>query len=125
MLAMYVHSTAHEPFAWWLTHGIKGAETRSRNMLKDLVQQRVLVVETRSGRPPMVVGSVFIYASEYVPAEEFDEWRLYTCISEGSKYDCTGKGKWLYHVSDPIPCEPWPLPADRINHGRSYCEINI
>jgi hypothetical protein len=94
-------------------------------MLKALVGQRVLVVETRSGRSPMVVGSVFVYASEFIPADKFDEYRDYVCIAEGSKYDCRGKGKWFYHVTDPIPCEPFPLPADRVNHGRSYCEVNV
>ena len=103
--------------------GFKTIETRSKNMLRSLVGERVAVVSTGRGRKPMVVGTVCISDVKWIPAHLWDMYREDTLIPRGSKYDNNGSGKWGYILEGPQECEPYPLPANAIRHGRSWCEF--
>ena len=103
--------------------GYKTIETRSRNMLRALVGDRVAVVSTSRKRRPMVVGYVDIVGAEYCPADKFDAYRDQTLIPAGSRYDVSGRGKWFYHLQNAQKIEPRPLPLSALRHGLSWCEF--
>lgn len=107
-----------------ITSGLKTIETRpgSRNVLKKLIGQRVAVIDT-SFKPAQVIGYVTIYGSLFCPSRFFDEFRKETFIPAGSRFDDKGSGKYMYYLANAEKCSPYPVPANRINHGRSYCEF--
>ena len=111
------------PYAHKIVSGEKTYETRSRNMLKRLNGKRVAIISTRRGQKPMIIGYAEVFAVTYWSRETLDKFRTLTLIPEGSKYDCTGAGKWCYWMNDAEPCEPYPLPENAIRHGRSYVEF--
>lgn len=104
--------------------GSKTIETRpgSRNVLKKLIGQRVAIIDT-SVKPHMVIGYITIYGSLFCPSNRFSEFRGQHLIPAGSTFDDKGSGKYMYYLSCPIKCQPYPLPDNKINHGRSYCEF--
>lgn len=112
-------------WAQLIVQRIKLAETRSRNMLKRLVGDRVAIISTQRGRKPMIIGYADITSADFVSAEDFfsPEWVLKHQVLPGMEYACTGKGKWCYTMSNAEPCEPYLLPEDAIRHGRSYVEF--
>ena len=123
MFAIYVRSTRAIRYAIALTHGYKAMETRTRNVLKRLIGQRVAVIETGRGKAA-IVGYLNIDSCDYIEKERFDKMHMFHCVPSGSKYDCKkGSGKYCYWVSDPVPCDPFPVPENAIKHGRSYCEF--
>lgn len=122
MFGIFVNSNGIR-YALAIVGGYKPIETRSRNMLKNLIGKRVAVIETRSGKKPVVIGYVTIVDSRFCPAAEFDKYRNLTCIPVGSRYDCKGKGKWFYYLEKPEKCSPYELPKTAVYHGRSYCEF--
>lgn len=122
MKGIFVNSDGCVPYAEAIVSGAKTIETRNRNMLRQLVGERVAVVRTRRGKHPTIVGYVTIHTLFFVEAYAFDKWRRFTLIPEGSKYDVHGKGKWMYALEDPEKCEPYPLPANAVRHGISWCE---
>ena len=108
--AIYVHDTKETPYAMQIVRGEKPVETRTRNVLKRFVGERVLVIRTRSGHPADVVGEATIMNSRFYTAAELDAMRNLTMIPKGSKYDCTGGGKWCYWLADAVRyAEPVPL----------------
>jgi hypothetical protein len=125
MLGIFVNSDGCVPYADAIVGGYKPIETRNRDMLAPLVGKRVAVVKTRRGKNPTVVGYVTIENSFFCPASAFEIFRDRTLIPSGSKYDCHGKGKWLYCLEDPQKCEPFALPKDAVRHGRSWCEFTM
>jgi predicted transcriptional regulator len=130
MKGVFINDDSRVRYGWGhLTYveaimaGIKTIETRSKNMLRSLVGERVAVVSTGRGRKPMVVGTVYISDAEFIEADIWDMYREDTLIPYGSKYDNKGKGKWGYILEDAQECEAFPLPANAIRHGRSWCEF--
>lgn len=125
MKAMYVHQLSRQgvPYADAIVQAYKSIETRSRNMLKALVGERVAVVRTVSGKVPVVVGYVTVVAASFCPATDFDKYFNQHLVPSGSVYDCRGKGKWFYHLANAETCEPFQVPASAIKHGRSWCEF--
>lgn len=124
MKAMFVNRLSYSMrYPYLITHGYKKAETRSKDMLSKLVGERVAVVETYRGKKPVVVGYVTVTGKMFCPAKYFHDFDDIHCVPVGSAYDCHGKGKWLYFLKDAEPCEPYPLPASAIRHGRSWCEF--
>ncbi len=123
MKAIFVRSSKEEPYAQNIVDGRKTIETRSRNMLSSLVGEHVAIVETKSGTTPLVVGFVDVVKLWFCPAFLFEMYRDETMIPVGSKYDTNGKGKWFYFLANPEKCNPFPLPANAIRHGRSWCEF--
>lgn len=120
---MFVNEDGGVRYAWAIVHGNKKAETRTRDMLKRLVGQRVAVIRTRRGKNPEVVGFVTITRKEFVKKEDFAGLFNLHLVPPGSGRDCTRSGKWFYYLEDPEPCDPYPLPADAVRHGRSWCEF--
>lgn len=122
MYGIFVNSDGCVPYADAIVDGYKAVETRNRNMLKDLVGERVAVIRTRRGKNPTVVGYVDIGDAYFCPAAVFDQHRDLTLVPSGSRYDVNGRGKWLYDLWNAERCEPYPLPSDAVRHGRSWCE---
>lgn len=123
MLGIFVNSDGCVPYADAIVDGVKTIETRNRNMLGHCVGERVAVVRTTRGKTPAIVGYVSIKRGVFVPEKLFGYFRKETLIPVGSKYDCHGKGKWLYYLEEPQRCEPFSLPSDAVRHGRSWCEF--
>lgn len=110
MPAIYVHDTKETPYALWIVKGEKPIETRSRNVLGKFVGERILIIRTRSGHPAEVIGEASMINSRFYTNAELDAMRNLTLIPKGSKYDCTGKGKWCYWLANVTEYEkPIPL----------------
>lgn len=115
--AVYVNQTRHVPYADAIAAALKPIETRTRDTLGRFVGQRVLIVRTSSSRKPMIIGSVFISAKAFHSAAELDEMRGLTLIPPGSKFDCSGRGKWCYTLQDPVRyAAEIPLDSVTITH---------
>ena len=111
------------PYADAIVRGYKPIETRNRNMLRQLVGERVAVISTSRKRKPMVVGYVDIVGAEFCRADEFENYRDQTLIPPGSRFDANRSGKWFYHLENAEEITPYPLPADALRHGISWCEF--
>lgn len=125
MFGIFVNSDGCIPYADAIVSGIKPIETRSKDVLWRLDGERVAVVKTRRGKKPTIVGYVTIDGRFFCEAQYFESYRSVTLIPRGSRYDCHGKGKWLYYLHNPQKCEPYPLPKNAVRHGRSYCEFDL
>lgn len=127
MYGIFVNERGAGHYARWIVDGNKTIETRNRDMLSALVGKRVAIVRThRNSHPksvPMVIGYVTIREKSFCKAEDFYKYFKEHLVSEGSAYDCHGKGKWFYHLAGAEKCEPYPLPSSAIRHGRSWCEF--
>lgn len=123
MKGIFVNEDGGIRYAQAIVEGHKPIETRSRHMLRQCVGDRVAVIRTRRGKGPHIVGYATIAGAEFWTAQELDERRDLTLIPEGSRYDCKGRGKWCYRMTDPETCDPFPLPSDAVRHGRSWCEF--
>ncbi len=107
-----------------IVEGFKTVETRNRNMLSACVGERVCIISTRSGKKPVVIGSVVITHAFPMTRAWLEENRKQTLIPKGSKYDNNGEGKWCYFLADPVRfgIHSYPLPDNAVRHGRSWCE---
>lgn len=124
MYGIFVHEKPHGvPYAAALVNGYKKAESRSKDMLSALVGERVAVIRTAKGNAPEVVGYVTITRKSFHNVADFRRLYLYHLVPSGSDFDAHGKGKWLYWVDDPEPCEHYVLPSSAVRHGRSWCEF--
>lgn len=123
MYGIFVNENGCVHYARLIVQGCKPIETRSRNMLGSLVGERVAIIRTRRNKKPTVLGYATIARTEFVDSVAFEALRDKTLIPPGSAYDVKGRGKWCYYMEDPQECEPYELPTNRINHGRSYCEF--
>lgn len=125
MPAIYVHDTKQTPYAWWIVHGNKVIETRTRNVLKRFTGKRVLVIRTQSGHKAEVIGEVTIVNAKFYCNEELESMRQLTMIPKGDRYDCTGKGKWCYWLANateyekPIPLSDYEI----ITRNMSYAIV--
>lgn len=130
MKAMYVHESRGENYAFWIVCGLKLIETRTKNTLLPLVGETVAVIRTRSGHAPEVCGFVKVTGNDFCDERFFNRYRNMTMIPENSKYNKFGTykgeaGKWFYHLENGRPCKPFPVPADAVKHGRSWCEFDL
>lgn len=124
MKGIFVRETRRGvPYAYAITAGIKTIETRSRNMLRQLVGERVEIIRTGKG-PATIVGRATITGAFFCPLDQFDALRDQHLIPPGSCFDATGRGKWCYEMADAETCEPYPLPASALRHGMSWAEWN-
>lgn len=125
MPVMFVHQTVAVPYADAIAAALKPIETRTRNVLRSLIGQRVAIARTRSGHPAEIVGYVTVTAATWATAAELDTMRNLTLIPKGSRYDCTGAGKWCYHLADAESRDPIRLDTLHIvRKNRSYCVID-
>lgn len=123
MKGIFVNENGGIPYASAIARGIKPVETRSRNMLRQLVGDRVAIVRTRRGKSPVVVGYATIAFCDFWTAAQLDGIRDITLIPPGSAYDATGRGKWCYWMKEAETCDPFALPSSAVRHGRSWCEF--
>ena len=124
MYGIFVNENGGVPYAEAIVKGYKPIETRNRNMLGDLVGKRVAIIRTRRNKSPRIVGYATIEKAFFCEADKFDLYRHMTLIPAGSQYDCHGRGKWMYVMSNPMPCSPKLLDKSSIiYHGRSWCEF--
>jgi len=101
----------------------KPYETRSRNTLRALIDQHVMLTET--GRPEKLcraaarIGTPLIVRS----AEEWNRLRPLHRVPEGSKYDWQPwtKVKYMYPVTDVHAVAPF-TPPEGVRHGRVWME---
>lgn len=123
MYGIFVNENGGVPYARAIAQGIKPIETRSRNMLKSLVGQRVAIIRTGRHKKPTIIGYADMVRWEFCPCTLWEMYRAETLVPVGSKYDCRGRGKYFYFFENAEKCEPYELPADAIRHGRSYAEF--
>lgn len=123
MYGIFVHQNRYIKYADLIACGYKTIETRNRNTLKSLVGKRVAIVRTESGKRPCVVGYADIARSAFCKACDFQNYNSAHCVPPGSKYDCNGKGKWFYYMTNAEACTPFLLPQSAVYHGRSFCEF--
>ena len=123
MKGIFVNEPGGVHYASLIVHGYKTIETRSKNMLKDLVGCRVAVVRTSRHGKPMVIGYTTIYLSSFCEAKRFDRFFNQHFVNSESMFAPHGKGKWFYFLKDSEPCTPFPLPDSAVRHGRSWCEF--
>lgn len=126
-LSMFVHDTKQEPYAEQIANVLKLIETRKRDMLRSMIGQRVLIIRTRSGHRPEVIGSVLVEGKAHCSSEWLNDHRHMTQIPEGSKYDSDVAGKWCYFLSGAKKL-PDPIPLDSLNvirKTRSWAEIAL
>lgn len=124
MKAVFVQSTQSNDYARCIVKGYKMIETRSKDVLKSLVGERVAVIRTSpNGGNPKVVGYVTIRGKRFCPADEFRYHYWEHLVPQGSKFDCTGKGKWFYYLEDPEALYFPYTPQYCGNHGRSWAII--
>ena len=116
--AIYVYGF----YADLIVSGDKTIETRTRDMLKRFVGQRVAVIKTHPSRQSEVVGEVTIDRKTFETAQDLDLLRCETLIPYGDKYDCKGGGKWCYWLKDAVRYER-PILLERfriISRTRSF-----
>ena len=120
MFGIYINCRS-VPFVDMILSGEKVFETRSRDMLRPLVGRMVYLIETGKG-VPMVKGTARIDYS-FPVTRFFKRLRQDACIV-GTAYDVKpGQMKIFYRLSDVRPVQPFPVPANKVNHGRSYTEF--
>ena len=122
MKGMFVADDGCIRYAEAIAKGLKRIETRNRNTLANLLGEKVAIVRTRRGKNPTVVGYVHMFCVSREDRGWLDDHRMATLIPVGSKYDTAPK--WCYWLDDAEECEPYPLPANAVRHGRSWCEFN-
>ena len=120
---IFVNENGGIRYAEAIVIGYKTVETRSKNMLSDLIGLRVAIIRTRRGKSPVVVGYADIVSSAPMNDKWLNENRDKTLIPPGSMYDAKGWGKWCYFLENAEKCDPFPLPSSAIRHGRSWCEF--
>ena len=125
MYGIFVNENGGVHYAQAIVQGVKRVETRHKNMLNKLNGCRVAIVRTRRGKKPMILGYVNIDAIDWYSQEiaNSEKMRKFTLIPEGSQYDARKDGVYFYWLSHPEECAPYPLPADAVRHGRSWCEF--
>ena len=108
------------PFIMLILAGVKHHETRTRDVFKALYGQRVALIETGRGPVPMVRGYATIGRPRRVPYSDTDAREAAQIL--GTPYDIQpGAEKVFYPLVRVRRCRPYPLLADHVNHGRSYC----
>lgn len=119
MFGIYVKNTREMEYAKAIVNNYKPMETRSRNVFKSIIGEHVAVI-TKG----YIIGYVTIESVKHYNQAEFRKMFMAHLVPPGSRYDSTEQGKYCYLLSNPVALEkPIPVPKDRINHGRSYCEF--
>lgn len=122
MYGIYISCKAI-PFIDYILTGAKEYETRSCNVLGRLLGKRVALIETGHGRA-IIRGYATIDHYTTLYHDSLDARKSAWIF--GTPYDIPNGGKKVfYHLKDVTRCEPYELPAERINHGRSYTEFFV
>ena len=116
------------PFIDLIMNRMKQYETRTKNTMKSLMKwalgTRILLAETGNGSPVVRCSAVIDQVIAVYTAEKWEQYRPFTQIEKGSRYDWKPetKVKYLYHLSDVKPLAPFNLPDTTIRHGRVWAE---
>ena len=121
MKGIYVNQLSAQgvKYADLIVDGYKTIETRSRDMLKSCLFERVAIIRTTRGKKPAIIGYANISGSRWMRNRQASDFPESTFVPEGSKY---AGNHWFYLLSDPERCEPYPIPENAVRHGRSWCE---
>jgi len=126
MIPIVFINCKEQPFLDQIMTGQKKYETRTKNMLRKLIGEKVLLAETGHGRAPFVRAEATIDIGIEVFLRHVWEttYREPSCIAAGSKYDWQEgtKKKFLYLLKDVHPVKPFYV-SGGIRHGRSWMEI--
>lgn len=111
------------PFIDYILADIKLDETRSKNVFKALEGKKVYLLETGTCSVPIAKGTAIIESVRKVDYSDITA-RQEACIY-GTDYDIKpGQSKYFYRLANVSPLMHYFIvPADRINHGRSYTEF--
>lgn len=123
MYGIFVNEDGGVRYAQAIVQRIKPVETRTRNVFKRIVGERVAIIRTRRNKKPTIVGYADITLATPLSREWLSANRDKTLIPPGSSYDCKSAYKWCYFLADAEECEPYELPKNAIRHGRSYAEF--
>ena len=96
MKGIFVNENGCVHYADLIVSALKPIETRSRDMLGDLVGERVAIIRTRRNERPTIVGYATISYKVFCPVTLFSSYFNEHFVPENSSYDCHGKGKWFY-----------------------------
>lgn len=122
-IGIYVRNSIYAPFIQWILAGLKLYETRHSRTLHKLIGKRVALISTTS---KMVLGYVTIDSCiKCSTLLEFQQYRE-DCMTVGTFYDwkVDTDRKYLYKLTDPEPCDPYPVPENATRHGRVWVEWN-
>ena len=121
MKGIFVNSSEY-PYAERIVSGFKTIETRSKNMLRACVGDRVAIVRTGKGIP-VVIGYVTVSGSACSASLTASDFPGKTYVFPGSKF---ANNRWFYFLKDAeMLSVRFPLPADTVRHGRSWCEFEL
>lgn len=121
MYGIYINCS-RAPFVSLILARVKSYETRPRDMLRALIGERVAIIETGRG-PATIKGYATITRAETVGYSNARARKAAQII--GTPYDVRPGGKKVfYSLTDVEAVAPYPVPADHVNHGRSYTEFS-
>lgn len=124
--AIFINCSRH-PFIQKIMSLDKLYETRTRNTMKKLMEsylgERILLVETGNGDPIVRCSAVIDHVIAVYTKSDWEKYLPYT-MTAGTDYDWKPdtKVKWLYHLSDVQPVEPFALPDSCCRHGLVWAE---
>lgn len=122
MYGLFINCKA-APFIAEILARLKRDETRTRDMLRAIIGQRVALIETGTGPAPIIRGYATIGTPRRVSFDDIDARRTARIL--GTSYDIQPGGtKVFYPLLRVRPCKPYPLPTEHTNHGRSYTEFS-
>ena len=115
------------PYMNLILNGKKIYETRSRDMLRSLVNQRVLIAETGNGEPVIRCYATILHGLKITSKNEWEKYRYLTRVPRNSEYDWKPdtRSRFIYELYNvqPVPF-PFVLPARSVRHGRVWAEFN-
>lgn len=122
MYGIYINCS-HAQFIDWILSSAKPYETRKRNTLRNLIGKRIALIETGKG-PAMIRGFATISGVERISFDNIDARKSARIFR--TAYDIQPDGaKWFFKLSDVQKVDPFPAPADRVNHGRAWTEFTL
>ena len=118
-------NSSSAPFMTDIGDLLKRLETRSRNMLRSLVGQRVILAETRQGGYLAMYTAVIRSARPVRSAAEWEGLRPLHRVPVGSQYDWQpgDRVRWVYELTGLRRLRPFLVPEGR-RHGRTWMEYS-
>jgi len=118
MRGIYINCKERD-FIDMILKGNKAHETRARNTLKNVIGERVAIIETGTRKKPYVRGYATI--TKAVKVEYGNIAARKAAGIYKTSYDIKKGGyKWFYTLENVAIIRPYELPKERVNHGRSY-----
>ena len=124
MPVVFINCRKH-PFCDSILYGFKKYETRTRNMLGDLVGKTCMFCETGHGLPKSRFYARIDSVIRIDSAEEFEKYRMDCGIFPGSDFDWKPetKHKYLYHLTDIGGEDEYEFDfSPEHRHGRTWAE---